>query len=332
MQNDKTYSELLKQLSLGAREVVFDYDCSDTVMKEFGRIMAEHPELFWLTGSCKYSKSVRGNEVKVTLIPEIMIDDDELKRRRQRFDQAVKAFVNACKGDSEFETVLRIHEAIIDRTEYNFGSANALSAGVRNDEAAVRGMSAYACLVDGHAVCSGYAKAFQTVAEKFGIKAGRVQGIKLDGGGPHEWNYVYVDGQPYHLDVTWDDPVFAKGVQGFRTYDYFCVTTEEILRTHGIDKGCDVPLCTARDCNFFVKMGVALDRYDFEKAADMIRAQIGRDTVYLKFPNQNELSAAAEDLLKKQRVFEIREIRERFNSLQTSTTVNGTLALRFMKK
>ena len=79
-------------------------------------------------------------------------------------------------------------------------------------------------------------------------------------------------------------------------------------------------------------MGLALDRYDFEKAADMIRAQIGRDTVYLKFPNQNELSAAAEDLLKKQRVFEIREIRERFNSLQTSTTVNGTLALRFMKK
>ena len=87
MQNDKTYSEILKQLSLGAREVVFDYDCSDTVMKEFGRIMAEHPELFWLTGSCKYSKSVRGNEVKVTLIPEIMIDDEELKRRRQRFDQ-----------------------------------------------------------------------------------------------------------------------------------------------------------------------------------------------------------------------------------------------------
>ena len=332
MQNDKTYSELLKQLSLGAREVVFDYDCSDTVMKEFGRIMAEHPELFWLTGSCKYSKSVRGNEVKVTLIPEIMIDDDELKRRRQRFDQAVKAFVNACKGDSEFETVLKIHEAIIDRTEYNFGSANALSAGVRNDEAAVRGMSAYACLVDGHAVCSGYAKAFQTVAERFGIQAGRVQGIKLDGGGPHEWNYVYVDGQPYHLDVTWDDPVFAKGVQGFRTYDYFCVTTEEILKTHGIDADSAAPLCTARACNYFVRKGDCLERYDYGKAAEMIRAQLDNGTVYLKFPDQKELSAAVEDLLKKQKIFEIPGVLDKYNSLQTSTTANGTLAVRFQKK
>ena len=332
MQTDKTYNKLLEELSQGAREVIFDYDCSSSVIKVFGRIMAEHPELFWLTGSCKYSKSVRGSEVKVTLIPEIMIDDAVLKQRRQKFDQAVDAFTAACRGDSEFETVLKIHEAIIDRTEYNFSSANALSSGVRNNEAAVRGMSAYAGLVDGNAVCSGYAKAFQVVAEKLGIKAGRVHGIKLNGGGPHEWNIVYVDGEPYHLDVTWDDPVFANGVQGFRTYDYFCVTTEEILKTHGIDKDSEAPLCTARKNNYFVKKGYCLDRYDFEKAADMIRAQLDNGTVYLKFPDRNELAAATEDLLKKLKVFEIPEIRAKYNSLQTSTTENGTLAVRFVKK
>ncbi|MBE6724133.1 MAG: hypothetical protein E7576_02885 [Ruminococcaceae bacterium] len=332
MKNDKTIGELLEKLSQGAREVTFDYDCSDTVMQDFQTIMAEHPELFWLTGSCRYGKSVRGNEVRVTLVPEIMIDDEELNRRRKAFDRAVDAFVSACRSDSEFETVLKIHDAIIDKTEYNFASANALSAGVRNDEAAVRGMSAYACLVDGHAVCSGYAKAFQVIASKLGIRAGRVHGIKLDGSGPHEWNIVTVNGQPYHLDVTWDDPVFAKGVQGFRSYDYFCVTTEEILRTHGIDRDSDAPLCTATESNYFVKKGWCLDWYEFEKAADVIRSQLGSDTVYLKFPDKAALDEAAEDLFKKQRVFEIREVLEKYNSLQTSTTVNGTLAIRFLKK
>lgn len=332
MQTDKTYCKLLEELSRGAREVVFDYDCSDTVMKVFGTIMQDRPELFWLTGSCKYSKSVRGSEVRVTLIPEIMIDDAQLKQRRRAFDQAAKAFAAACRGDSEFETVLKLHDAIIDRTKYNFDSANALAAGVRNEEAAVRGMSAYACLVDGNAVCSGYAKAFQTVAGMLGIRAMRVQGIKLDGGSPHEWNIVYVDGQPYHLDVTWDDPVFASCMQGFRTYDYFCVTTEEVLKTHGIEKNSGAPLCTARACNYFVRKGYCLDRYEFGKAAEIIRAQLNNETVYLKFPNKDELSAAAEDLLKKQRVFEIAEIREKYNSLQMSTTVNGTLALRFLRK
>ncbi len=332
MQNDKTYGELLEKLADGAREVVFDYDCADTIMKDFARIMDEHPELFWLTGSCKYGKSVRGSEVRVTLIPEIMIDDDELKLRRRKFDHAVERFAILCRGESEFETVFKIHEAIIDKTEYNFASANALASGVRNDEAAVRGMSAYACLVDGNAVCSGYAKAFQTVAAKLGIRAGRVQGIKLDGGGPHEWNIVTVDGEPYHLDVTWDDPVFANGVQGFRTYDYFCVTTEEILRTHGIDPKSNAPLCTATASNFFVKRGYCLDRYDFAKAEAVIRTQLANDTVYLKFPDKGELAAASEDLLKKLRIFEIPEVRANYNSLQTSTTANGTLAVRFVKK
>ena len=332
MQTDKTYGELLAKLSEGAREVTFDYDCSDSVLRIFAKIMEEHPELFWLTGSCKYGKSVRGSEVRVTVVPEIMIDDGELNRRRKKFDQAVDALVSSCKAASEFDSALNLHDAIIDRTEYNFASANALAAGVRNDEAAVRGMSAYACLVDGLAVCSGYAKAFQTVAARLGIKAGRVHGIKLDGGGPHEWNIVTIDGAPYHLDVTWDDPVFAKGVQGFRTYDYFCVTTEEILKTHGIDRDSEAPLCTAKEANYFVRKGYCLDRYEFEKAAEIIRSQLGGETVYLKFPDKAALTEASEDLLKKLRIFEIPEVREKYNSLQTSPTVNGTLAIRFVKK
>ena len=106
MQTDKTYSVLLEQLSRGAREAVFDYDCADTIVKTFGRIMEEHPELFWLTGSCKYSKSVRGSEVKVTLIPEIMIDDALLKQRRQKFDQAVDAFTAGAEQSDDITALV----------------------------------------------------------------------------------------------------------------------------------------------------------------------------------------------------------------------------------
>ena len=55
----------------------------------------------------------------------------------------------------------------------------------------------------------------------------------------HIWNAVYLDGDWYHLDLTWDDPV-TSDKSDVLEYNFFLITTDELeqLKTnqHVYDK------------------------------------------------------------------------------------------------
>lgn len=59
--------------------------------------------------------------------------------------------------------------------------------------------SAYSCIVEGKALCAGYADAFLQTAKLCGLD---VRYIYND---THAWNLVKLDGEWYHVDVTWED-------------------------------------------------------------------------------------------------------------------------------
>ncbi len=61
--------------------------------------------------------------------------------------------------------------------------------------------TAYAALVNKTAVCQGYAVLFYRLMLELGVDARVIVG---DGGGPHAWNIVELDGLYYNLDATWD--------------------------------------------------------------------------------------------------------------------------------
>lgn len=86
-------------------------------------------------------------------------------------------------------------------------------------------------------------KAYMYVMNKLGIECGYVSGVgsNLYASGPHAWNYLKLDGDYYMVDVTWDDPIGATAE--YCGYDYFCITTEEILKDHTIDDDSIVPYC-----------------------------------------------------------------------------------------
>jgi transglutaminase-like putative cysteine protease len=66
---------------------------------------------------------------------------------------------------------------------------------------------AYGILVAGTAVCTGYAHAFQLLAQASGLEPVVVTGTASSGftTGGHAWNQVLVDGQWLVVDATWDD-------------------------------------------------------------------------------------------------------------------------------
>ena len=82
--------------------------------------------------------------------------------------------------------------------------------------------SAHGLLLNGRAVCQGYASAFYALATRAGITAGFVDSEAMK----HIWNAFYIDGCWYHADVTWDDPV--SDLYGRALHTYFLKSNEAL--------------------------------------------------------------------------------------------------------
>ena len=81
----------------------------------------------------------------------------------------------------------------------------------------------YGALVDGLAVCEGYTKSYTYLLSKMGIKSEFCASKELR----HAWNIVYIDGKPYHADVTWDD---IGVVAGEVYHDNFLLSTNALYK------------------------------------------------------------------------------------------------------
>ncbi len=92
---------------------------------------------------------------------------------------------------TDVERALLLHDRLALITEYSFSS----------DDGNYVPHTAYGALVKGSAVCQGYAMAYIYLLERVGIEVYYCSSDKLN----HGWNIVYIDGEPYHVDVTWDD-------------------------------------------------------------------------------------------------------------------------------
>ena len=137
--------------------------------------------------------------------------------------------------------------------------------------------------LDGKAVCEGYARAMQYLLQKCGIECAETVGYirKESGekGEPHAWNILKIDGDYYHLDTTWDDS--SNTVQTVKSndlgFDYFCITTDEILRTRDTSL-CPVavPACNATRGNYFTHNDLVLESYDLNRIKAIAQNAAGK--------------------------------------------------------
>lgn len=81
----------------------------------------------------------------------------------------------------------------------------------------------YGALIDGLAVCEGYTKSYTYLLSKVGIKSEFCASKELS----HAWNIIYIDGKPYHADVTWDD---IGVVAGEVYHDNFLLSTDALYK------------------------------------------------------------------------------------------------------
>ena len=51
------------------------------------------------------------------------------------------------------------------------------------------------------------------------------------------WNMVEVDGNWYHIDLTWDDPMYMP----IHTYNYFLISDDKINKDHKVVNSFEIP-------------------------------------------------------------------------------------------
>ena len=158
-------------------------------------------------------------------------DKTATDRMKAEIDDAADSILSQITPSmGDYEIVKLIHDSIVkDCTYFENTDKNTI----------------YGCLVKKQALCQGYSKAFTYLCSLVGIEAGEVLGIANE---EHMWNIVRMDGDYYHIDLTWDDPDKEQFPDSVR-YDYFCLTDERIRQLRTVT-GSDFELPAANGTKF----------------------------------------------------------------------------------
>lgn len=98
-----------------------------------------------------------------------------------------------------YEKILQMHDWLVKNVKYDL------------DMLQTNNINSYGAIIQGTAICEGYAEAFKYLMDKLEVPCIFICGIGIDSNTgeeeKHAWNYVYIDEKWYAIDVTWDDPI-----------------------------------------------------------------------------------------------------------------------------
>ncbi len=264
-------------------------------------VQYDHPELFWFTGGYSYSESrtLFENRGEIVMYPTYysyassFFNEDS---KGEELSNAVKQVADLARSYSSdtYDRIVFVHDYIIQNAIYDYDGLEEYYKSTRSPSCEYI-FSAYGCLVNGKTVCSGYAKAFMLVMKELGVDCTYVVG---DAGEKHGWNCVYLDGEGYYVDVTWDDLDRNTEVP---KYDYALIDSKTLSKTHTVEfdcKGFEDPVCNSEKYNYFHYYGYYLDRYDYNEVSRILSEQSHKGYAYIRFGSMKEAEKAYEELIK----------------------------------
>lgn len=191
----------------------------------YEKVVNDHPELFYVRNG--YSLDAMGSGGTYYLNQITPNYGSESAEQKAAFDAKADEIVGMVDQNmSELEKVLFFHDYLALNVAYNHTIAN---HGTLPSTDPV--YSAYGALIDGDAVCQGYALAYKLLLTKCNIDCVMVSSNQLN----HAWNAVQLgdDTNWYYVDVTWDDPIDDK--YGRCLHDNFLLS-EDGLKATGHEK------------------------------------------------------------------------------------------------
>ena len=201
MQDDQTFGHISEYKSfLDAHQDLVDYlaekiyhlESSINVFSyqlptlEIGTLLAvldrTHPELFFFS-SFRYSYS---GSLTYMIYPTYKYSNSEILAMQAEFRTRAQWYLDKVDDSmSDFDKALVLHDALVINSSYLLTGAT------------------YDLMVNGQGRCYGYSECYSYLLAQVGIDSEIVESNNMN----HQWNKVKIDGEYYHVDVTWDDPV-----------------------------------------------------------------------------------------------------------------------------
>src|SRR5574344_36374 len=150
--------------------------------------------------------------------------DEQISVVNNKIDSILSEVItNDMKIDDK---VLAIHDYIINHSKYDEDRALKISKYQSN--------IAYGPLLEGYAVCGGYADAMALFLNRLNIPNYKIASKT------HVWNAVFMNNKWLHLDLTWDDPVSVNSEENTLLHKFYLVNTKTLesynISDHNYDK------------------------------------------------------------------------------------------------
>lgn len=221
----------------------------------------DHPEHFWLGNS--YNYAIMGDSV-VKIVPTYL--SFTLEQIEAFDDKVEELLLSVDLTASDFEIELALHDRLASTVVYK-ETANAHNA--------------YGAIVEGEAVCEGYAEALQYLLQRAGIQSFIALGTSINANTGlsenHAWNYVKIDGNYYHVDLTWDDQ------ESYTYHAYFNVSDEQITKDHTLSATAyALPICNSQTANYFNVYGGKVAEPTVQAVANTLKQNNLRASFYVE--------------------------------------------------
>ena len=266
------YDNIVEGINACKSEIIISQGRYQISPAEFEMVLEatrrDHTEQFWMGGKYTPYSSYDGTRIE-KIVPTYLMTGEELQDARVAFEQAINKMLERLTPDmSMYEKEKALHDMLAVQVTY-----------VSGDNA----HNAYGALVEGKAVCEGYAEALQCLLHRVGIRSVEIFGYGINPstglGEPHAWNAISLDGVNYYLvDLTWNDQ------STLLAYSYFNQTSAIMGQDHeqwmigenanGEILTCevfDLPVCTATAENYFIKEGRRISTYDAASIAKLLK-------------------------------------------------------------
>lgn len=180
------------------------------------QVMLDHLELFYFSGGYSYYYyESYGNVYVVGFEPEYLTFDVSIPEAKKIFSRETSKILSLVDRKwSDEKKVLFLHDYIAVNFQYD------LSYTIYD---------VYNFLTKKTGVCQAYTDLYTYLLRNLGIEVDAV----VSEGMNHTWNVVKINGNWYHVDITWDDPVTAEDghYYGLAYHDNFLVSDAGIAAT-----------------------------------------------------------------------------------------------------
>ena len=169
-----------------------------------GTLIECYPELFIIERHFSYMPQ---NGYLRYIYPNYKYDSEETEVQLDKFYTYINNISAHISDDwSDLEKVIYIHDYLAANYDYD------TDYGIYD---------AFTFFKQKEGVCESYALAFCAIARNVGLECTQVRSVNQN----HLWNVVSIDGEYYHLDVTWDDPIGNE--VGRVNRDFFLMSDEQ---------------------------------------------------------------------------------------------------------